>query len=108
MEPLKVTFDRELTFEGKTFEREAVYGSPQIGQHFVDEGKVMECFFDFKYVVYPILTQKKKVYTVIKVEGDHVRESEDRHAFTDALSSAYTQRFYTTKGLLGSVELVEE
>lgn len=108
MEPLKVTFHRELTFGDKTFEKEAVYGSPQIGQHFVDEGKVMECFFDFKYVVYPILTQKKKVYTVIKVEGDHVRESEDRHAFTDALSSAYTQHFYMSKGLAGTAQVVEE
>lgn len=103
MEPLKVTFHRELTFGDKTFEKEAVYGSPQIGQHFVDEGKVMECFFDFKYVVYPILTQKKKVYTVIKVEGDY--SSENPNKIENLFNVVF--KLYTSP-IRGTVQTVEE
>lgn len=71
MEALKVTFDRELTFEGKTFEKEAIIGAPKDGQYFLYDGGVTQAEFDFTVIQYPILTQKKKVYTVIKVEGVH-------------------------------------
>lgn len=70
MEPIKITFEKELTGLGKTFEREAVYGKPKIGEFYLGDLQNVELSdLNFKAVHYPILTPKKTTYTVIKVKG---------------------------------------
>lgn len=71
MGPIKVTFDRELMFEGKTFEKESTYDYPQEKQYFLDNhGEIKQAEFDFGRTKYPILTEKKKTYVVLHIPTD--------------------------------------
>lgn len=68
---MKITFEEELTHEGITFERVAVYAFPKKGEYYMgDRGKVQVAVDNFECFSYPILKPKKKKYTVIKVEGE--------------------------------------
>lgn len=101
-EPIKITFEKELTGLGKTFEREAVYGKPKIGEFYFGDLKNVELSdLNFQAVHYPILTPKKTVYTVIKVEGDFLKG--------DDIYGAISLLFYESNlHKTGTVQLVTE
>lgn len=100
---MKITFDEELTHEGVKFEKVAVLEYPKKGQHYFSCGIVYKARYSFEAVRHLVLTPKKKVYTVIKVEGDYSSENPNKvENLFDVVSKLYTSP------IRGTVQTVEE
>lgn len=105
-EPLKITFEKELTGLGKTFESVSVIRLPLDGEYYLsDLGDIRRAIYDFSIHLYPILTPKKTTYTVIKVEGDFVK-GYGIHTAVEGIHDYW--RSHGTLSDIGTVEVVNE